>query len=232
MDGVADSFLIPLAEIERKAGDQIRFAYWGKSAKPDLTVNSVGFETKGGYYSHHLPIGAYHQVSIARHSSSLDAKAVPNGRDAQVALDQKPTKPVPKVGTAPPEISATEWINTDKTPTLADLKGKVVVVEFWAIWCGPRIEGIPHLTNLHDEYGGKELVILGITDQSKSGIEKFMKKTPIKYGIGADGELSAEYGAVGNPHAFVVGRDGKLAWEGHPGTREFDEQVKSALEAK
>ena len=122
--------------------------------------------------------------------------------------------------------------STDKPPTLAGLKGKVVVVEFWATWCGPCVAGIPHLNKLHDDLGPKGLVLLSFTDQSKQGIENFLKGTPMKYVLGCGSELAAEYGVGGIPHAFVIGKDGKLVWEGNPGDKEFDTQVLAALEAK
>jgi thiol-disulfide isomerase/thioredoxin len=228
-----DGFLIPLAEIGRKPGDKIRFAYWGSSEKPQLTVNSLGFERKGRYYAHSLPREKYHELTLADRPASLDAKAVPNGQEDQVPLaPKKPLQPRPKVGAVPPEVSAKDWLNADKPPTLAGLKGKVVVVEFWATWCGPCVAGIPHLNRLHDELGPKGLVLLSFTDQSKQGIETFMKGTSMKYVLGCGSELAADYGVGGIPHAFVIGKDGKLVWEGNPGDKEFDRQVLAALEAK
>jgi thiol-disulfide isomerase/thioredoxin len=107
-----------------------------------------------------------------------------------------------------------------------------VVVEFWATWCGPCVAGIPHLNKLHDELGPKGLVLLSFTDQSKQGVENFLKGTPMKYVLGCGSELAADYGVGGIPHAFVIGKDGKLVWEGTPGDKEFDQQVLAALEAK
>jgi WD40 repeat protein/thiol-disulfide isomerase/thioredoxin/tRNA A-37 threonylcarbamoyl transferase component Bud32 len=227
-----DSYLIPLAEIGRKPGDKIRFAYWGSSVKPELTLNSVGFEAKGRYYSFSLPREKYHELTLADRPASVDAKDVPNGQEDQLPLARNALKPRPRVGVVPPGVSAEDWLNTDRPPTLEGLKGKVVVVEFWATWCGPCVAGIPHLNELHDDYGPKGLAILSFTDQSKQGIENFMKRTPMKYVIGSGSELAAEYGVEGLPHAFVIGRDGKLVWDGDPGDKEFDRQVLAALEAK
>jgi thiol-disulfide isomerase/thioredoxin len=228
-----DSYLIPLAEIGRKPGDKIRFAYWGSSAKPPLTVNSVGFEGKGPYYSNSLPREKYHELTLADRPPSLEAQAVPNGQEDQVPLPKRAAlKPRPKLGGVPPEVSAKDWLNTDDAPTLDKLKGKVVVVEFWATWCGPCVAGIPHLNKLHDDHGPKGLAILSFTDQSKQGIQNFLKGTTMKYIIGTGSELAAEYGVVGIPHAFILGRDGKLLWEGNPGDQDFDKQVQAALGAK
>ena len=227
-----DSFVIPLAEIDRKSGDKIRFAYYGSSPKPDLTVNSVGYDAKKKYYSHALPHEKFHELTLSDRAASLDPKKVPDGRDDQVPLEKKPAKPMPKVGAAPPEVVAKDWLNTDKAPTLAGLKGKVVVVEFWATWCGPCVAGIPHLNKLHEDLGPKGLVLLSFTDQSKAGIENFMKDKPMKYALGTGSELASEYGVEGIPHAFIVGKDGKVAWHGNPNDKDFDKHVAAALDAK
>jgi thiol-disulfide isomerase/thioredoxin len=227
-----DSFLIPLAEIGRTPGDKVRFAYWGSSPKPKLTVNSVGFARQGTYYSHHLPTDQYHELTLADRPPSLDVRAVPRGQDDQVPLARKPVQPRPKIGSVPPEVTAKDWLNTDTPPTLAGLRGKVVVVEFWATWCGPCVAGIPHLNKLHEDHAARGLAILSFTDQSKQGIERFMQGTPMKYVLGTGSELAAAYGVTGIPHAFVIGKDGKVLWEGSPNDKEFDKQVLAALEAR
>jgi thiol-disulfide isomerase/thioredoxin len=224
-----DSFVIPLAEIGRKPGDKLRFAFYASSPKPKLILNSIGFEKSGQYYSHHLPREKYHEVTLVDRLVSLDATKVPDGRDDQVALDKNPVKPMPKVGSIPPEVSANDWLNTENTPTLAGLKGKVVVVEFWATWCGPCVAGIPHLNKIHEEYGPKGLVLLSFTDQSKTGIENFMKDKPMKYVLGTGSELASEYGVRGIPHAFIIGRDGKVAWHGNPNDKDFDKLLFAEL---
>jgi thiol-disulfide isomerase/thioredoxin len=227
-----DSYAIPLAEIGKKPGAKIRLAYWGQSPRPAMSVNSIGYQGKGQYYSNVLPRSMFHEITLADRPASLDVAKIPEGREDKVPLSKKPRKAMPKVGVAPPEISAASWLNIDKAPTLAGLKGKVVVVEFWATWCGPCVKGIPHLNKLHEEYGGKGLTILSFTDQSRQGIDNFRKNTPIKYIIGAGSELASDYGVSGIPHAFLIGKDGKLLWEGDPNDKDFDQRILAALKAK
>jgi thiol-disulfide isomerase/thioredoxin len=222
---------IPLAEIGKKPGEKIRLAYWGQSPKPALTLNSIGYQGKGTYYSHSLPRKMYHEITLADRAASLDITDVPDGRLDKVPLPKKAHKAIPKVGVAPPDVSAKDWLNIDKAPSLAGLKGKVVLVEFWATWCGPCVQGIPHLNKLHEEHGGKGLTILSFTDQSRQGIENFTKKTPIKYVVGTGSDLASEYGVTRIPHAFLIGKDGKLLWEGNPADKEFDQRIVAALKA-
>ncbi len=227
-----DSFVIPLAEIKKKPGEKIRLAYWAQSPKPELTLNSIGYKGKGTYYPHVLPHKMYHEITLADRPTSLDLTGVPDGTLDKIPLpSRKPLKPLPKVGVASPELSAKDWINADKPPTLAALKGKVIVVDFWATWCGPCVKGIPHLNKLQEEHAGKGLVILGFTDQSKKGIENFMKRMPMKYVVGTGSDLAADYGVGGLPHAFLIGKDGKLLWQGDPFDKEFDQRIAAALKA-
>ena len=217
-----DSYLIPLVEIGRKPGDTMKFLYRAKSQKPVLNILSYGPDRK------------YHDWLLVDLPATIDAKKVPDGRDDQKPMQRKIYKPMPKVGDTPPEVIAKDWLNTDTTPTLAGLKGKVVVVEFWATWCGPCVSGIPHLNKLHEEYGNKGLVILSLTDQSKTGIETFMKRKgmSMNYVLGTGSEMTTEYGVSGIPHAFIIGKDGKLVWHGNPNDKDFDRQIMLALDAK
>lgn len=227
-----DSFLIPLMEIRKMPGATVRLAYWASSPAPDLTLNSIGFEKEGTYYSYHLPIDKYHEVKLAKGNGALDPNKVPDGRSDSVPFPKREVKPMPVVGSQPPEVFAKDWINADSPRTLASLKGKVVLVDFWATWCGPCIAGIPHLNELQNKHKVDGLVILSFTDQSRRGIEEFLEKTPIHYAIGTGSDLAAEYGVTGIPHAFLIGRDGKLLWHGNPSSEAFDTQLTSALAAE
>lgn len=225
-----DSFLIPLAEIKRDAGQPVKLAYWGSSPTPKLVVNSVGFTRDKPYYAHSLPRESWHTLVLADRPLQIDVQAVPEGRGT-IALEAKEAKAAPETGAAPPEVTAGAWLNwTGKEPpSLASLRGKVVVVEFWATWCGPCVEGIPHLNEVHDAFKGQGLVILSLTDQKQDHVEEFMTRKPMKFTVGVKSPTATEYGVTGIPHAFVIGRDGKLLWHGHPADNEFEETIRRAI---
>ena len=102
----------------------------------------------------------------------------------------------------------------DKTP---DLKGKPAIVEFWATWCGPCVKNIPHLNEINKKFQDKGLVVIGITDEDKKTVEKFRKANPMEYNVAIDKkDIGQKLGITGIPHAFLVDKDGKIVWEGHP----------------
>lgn len=125
------------------------------------------------------------------------------------------------IGAQAPEYNGTKFSNvpaTMSTPvTLASLRGRVVLLDFWATWCGPCVASIPHLIELHEKYADQGLVIVGHTDASSTDVEGFIKKKNIPYIISVGADIGDAYGVTGIPHVVVIDPDGKIAWQGHPG---------------
>jgi thiol-disulfide isomerase/thioredoxin len=129
-----------------------------------------------------------------------------------------------------------EWINVEDTsPTLESLRGKPVVVEFWATWCPPCVKSTPHLVELHEKHADSGLTILGIHASRGAGdreeIGTFLERYGIEYPIGLDvkGTAMDSYGVSGIPRAFVYDREGALVWDGHPLDPRFDQAVAGVL---
>jgi len=117
------------------------------------------------------------------------------------------------VGQPAPEISAQYWLNSQPL-TLKALRGKVVVVEFWATWCGPCRQSIPHLVELSKKY--TTVTFIGMTEEPKGKVEPFAKELEMSYAVAGGSPTSREYGVTGIPTAFIVGGDGNVVWQGHP----------------
>ncbi|HXM99341.1 MAG TPA: TlpA disulfide reductase family protein [Candidatus Dormibacteraeota bacterium] len=111
----------------------------------------------------------------------------------------------------------------DKDVALSDLKGKVVLINFWATWCGPcRIE-IPWLIEMQNKYRDKGFVVLGIAmdEEGKSVVAPFVEKerfevngqkVPMSYPILIGNDATGEQfgGLLGYPTSFLISRDGKI----------------------
>jgi thiol-disulfide isomerase/thioredoxin len=125
---------------------------------------------------------------------------------------------------APPEIKVSEWI--DQQPVrLADLKGKVVLLDFWATWCGPCRYTIPKINALHRKYKDRGLVVIGLTEfegeadgramtraEETEFLRRFKRKQSIGYGFGVeDGkETARSYGVVSIPTTVLIDRRGRV----------------------
>lgn len=136
-----------------------------------------------------------------------------------------------------PKLAVTDWVNVEgQAPALTDLKGKPIVIEFWATWCPPCLTLIPHMNDLHEKHikDGLTIMTVHVGDGArKKSLERFAKQYKITYPIGLDptGRVMGAYGIREIPHAFVIDRAGKMTWSGYPGGREFDKAIQEALKS-
>ncbi|HEY5138085.1 MAG TPA: TlpA disulfide reductase family protein, partial [Methylococcales bacterium] len=129
------------------------------------------------------------------------------------------------------ELSVQQWV-TQNPPTTEEMAGNVCVVEFWATWCPPCREQIPHMKKLAKKFEDRNVFFIGLSaDQSVSDVRAFVAKKEINYHIGMDNGLSDRLGVSGIPTAFVVSHEGKILWSGHPGDARFEEVLQSAVKA-
>jgi thiol-disulfide isomerase/thioredoxin len=123
-----------------------------------------------------------------------------------------------------------------KTVAMKDLSNKVVIVDFWATWCGPCREEIPHLNELYSELKGKGLEIVGISmdTDGTDGVKDFAREFRIQYPIVMGDEKVAESfgGIIGLPTTFVIDRQGKIAkkYIGLPPAGDMRKVVKELVE--
>lgn len=137
------------------------------------------------------------------------------------------------VGQKAPEIKKSDvWINSNAL-TLASLKGKVVVIDFWAFDCPFCAEAMPHILDLYDKYKKDGLVIIGVhtprIDYEKDvpKIKEAVVRKGIKYPVVVDNkyDIWSDYLCNVWPSQFVIDRDGVIQFS-HSGTGRYDEMEK------
>ena len=101
----------------------------------------------------------------------------------------------------------------DKTTKLSDLKGNVVIVDFWATWCGPCVAALPHLDKLYKEQSDKGLKVLAVDlQEEKDKVQAFVTKKGwgLPVVLDSDGAVAGQYKAEAIPETIVIGKDGKV----------------------
>jgi len=125
-----------------------------------------------------------------------------------------------------------------KSMRLSDLRGKAVLLNFWATWCSPCKIETPWLVELQNRYGHDGLQVVGVEmgDDSKEDIAQFTKDMGVNYPILIGKEAVGEaYGGVpALPESFFIGRDGKIVDKiiGLKGKAEIEDSIKKALDTQ
>jgi cytochrome c biogenesis protein CcmG/thiol:disulfide interchange protein DsbE len=120
-----------------------------------------------------------------------------------------------------------------RSVSLADFKGKVVILDFWATWCPPCKREIPDFIKLQSEYGSKGVQIVGIALDQPNKVQAFVKDNGMNYPVllGTD-EVAAHYGGVeAIPTTFIIDKHGKIVtkYEGFRSKETFENQIKKLL---
>lgn len=125
-------------------------------------------------------------------------------------------------GDEPPAIDLPD--QTGKSVNLNELEGKVVLIDFWASWCGPCKQEMPVLETLHKKYQSEGLVIVGVNiDNSERKMNNFLKGTSVTFRRVRDKKLkvASRYEPPSMPSSYFIGRDGKVRHV-HEGFRKSD----------
>lgn len=124
-----------------------------------------------------------------------------------------------KIGQPVPDIKLPVILNAKQSQiSLNDLKGKVIWLEFWATWCSPCVEAMPHLQQMQKQFSPK-LQVIAISSEKEKRIVQFLQNKPFNLWFAVDtGDMFQQYFPYRTiPHAVLIGPDGKIAAITEPG---------------
>jgi peroxiredoxin/YHS domain-containing protein len=121
-----------------------------------------------------------------------------------------------------------------ETVKLSDLKGKVVLVDYWATWCAPCVATMPEMQKLHEKYGAKGLTVLGVSidEEGEKKVKPFIAKRKFSYPILLDDQnIWKGYNIKAIPALFLVDREGQIVkqWTGKPDKKDVEQAVTGLL---
>ncbi len=164
----------------------------------------------------HVPAGSSDVILVL--TKERDTKSSDAGAAVKEQFDALKGQP------APP-LHAVAWINSPPR-TMAQLRGKVVLIDFWGIGCGPCVAALPGVQRAADQLAAKGVIVIGLHAAGSSPAElgKFAREHHLTYPLAIDapdgqnlsfGKTFREYTVVGIPSVAVIDRSGRVAYLGH-----------------
>ena len=140
-----------------------------------------------------------------------------------IPLFVNPALSATSLGDAAPELQINEWIKGGPFTLKEGLGKNIFVIEFWQTECPHCRESLPYLSLLQAQYKNDGVIFIGITVEDPATVKAFLKENrDAEYALAVDDEektydsFMEAFGISGVPHAFVIGRQGRILWEGHP----------------
>lgn len=151
---------------------------------------------------------------------------VPKGYTSRKLEESAPLSPLP-VGSEAPEWRMMDAKGVEHA--LSAKRGKIVVIDFWATWCGPCIRAMPELQRIYDRFKDRGVEVYGVNVWEESNAVEFMERSGYTYGLLLKGESAANlYRVPSLPTLYVIGRDGKIIRQ----TNGLDDGLEKFLEGQ
>lgn len=198
-----------------------------------LSQKGMYFVSEKGDFEFLMPAGSYQIRCVGKCSNGIGTKDIKRNftveegqRELNIGkIDLPPTKLATLAGKIAPKLQIKKWKNGEPVK-LDDLRGKIVILEFWGHWCGPCIQEMPELMKLHDSFSGKDVVIIAVHDNSVTSVEELdskLREIRKKHWDGRDipfliaidsgddsGATHSAYGIKSWPTTLVIDKEGKV----------------------
>lgn len=124
----------------------------------------------------------------------------------------------PRIGNAAPPLELAKLLQAPPGFSVDwnDMRGRVVVLDFWATWCGPCVASLPHWNTLVDTFKGRPVHFIALTDENEELVTSFLKRKPIHSWIGIGALTRETYGIRGIPCTVIVNQQGIVVGVTHP----------------
>ncbi len=150
------------------------------------------------------------------------------------ATASRAAEPKPKVGDAFPDLAGFEL----EGPVPKDLKGKVVLIDFWASWCLPCKQALKAFAEFHRQWADRGFVVVAVsTDTKKRDMDAFLKKNPLPFVVLRDAKekLAGRVDVPTMPTSYLLDRAGRIAaihegYEGEETRRQFASEIATLLD--
>ena len=203
----------------------IPMAFSGGAMAP--VPNNVVIDAQGKFLGFYVGSGPQSAESLGNLLLRAGVKLKPEDRpkkifSAEETKEKPPEAKVPmlKIGAAAPDFIATDA--TGKAVKISDYRGKVVILDFWATWCGPCISSMPHTQEVAAHYKNQGVVVLAsCTSDDRKKFDTWVKRNQAQYPDinfshdpqerGPNRASHKLYGVGGIPQQFIIDRDGNIA---------------------
>jgi thiol-disulfide isomerase/thioredoxin len=115
------------------------------------------------------------------------------------------------VGDAPPQLKVSKWLQGSAVRAFDP--GKTYVVEFWATWCGPCLQSIPHVAQVHHDSAASGVKVVAVNlEEGPDEIQKLLKrlKLELPVALDRDGAVASKYGVSAIPQTVIIDPEGKV----------------------
>ncbi len=126
-----------------------------------------------------------------------------------------PRRTVVKKATKAGELAVSRWMQTESQPSIEGLRGRVVLLDFWGVWCHPCVDAIPRVVDFARTK--PEVAVIGIHSRNGAArLPRFLKDNPFPIAIGVDtGATARSYNVRGWPTYVLIDRESRIRFRAH-----------------
>jgi hypothetical protein len=191
----------------------LRRVFWGAGFFGALWFGGSDFCcAPGAAWAAKPPVSAPGQVAVDEAELQPWEDLAPD----QVAIEgvEQPLVSTPVLVTLP-RLKAKDWLNSDEI-TIEELKGNYVVLEFWKTTSKKSQESLSLLKEIWAKYQSGPFALISVTEEKVQAVKKFLQGRDVHWPVACGSKSAGDFNVPEIPYAFLIGKDGKILWQGSP----------------